>query len=188
MKTLKTSLLVTLFLSTLVINSADAQTITIKGDVSPRINWMDWNEAVAKVKKEKRKIVLDVYTEWCKWCKQMENTTFQQPELAAYINENFYPVKLNAEQKEELEYRDKVYKFVRNGNMGYHELAAELLRGRLSFPALIFLDEDLNVIQSFVGYKTPLQLEQIAAYFASDQYKTVPWSSFQKTYKSRIAD
>ena len=185
---MKITLLVTFLVYALSMPSGFSQNLTVKGGEPARINWMGWEEALAKAKKEKRKIVLDVYTEWCKWCKQMENTTFRQPELAVFINENFYPVKLDAEQKEELEYRDKVYKFVRNGNMGYHELAAELLRGRLSFPALIFLDEDLNVIQSFVGYKTSLQLEQIATYFASDQYKTVPWSTFQKNYKSKIED
>ncbi len=188
MNKMKITLLVTFAVYGLTMPVVFSQNLMAKGGEPVRINWMGWEEAVAKAKTEKRKIVLDVYTEWCKWCKQMENTTFQQPELALFINKNFYPVKLDAEQKDELEYRDKVYKFVRNGNMGYHELAAELLRGRLSFPALIFLDEDLNVIQSFVGYKTPAQLEQIAAYFASDQYKSVPWSTFQRNYKSRIVD
>lgn len=155
---------------------------------SSQINWMTWEEAMTQSREDKRKILLDIYTEWCKFCKHMEKTTFQQPDIAAYINANFYPVKLDAELKKELEYKDETYNFVKNGKMGYHELAAELLRGRLSFPALVFLDEELNIIQSFVGYKSPRQFEQIATYFASDQYKRTPWSTYQRSFKSMIAE
>lgn len=168
--------------------SPAAASVALRSSAAAQINWMSWEEATELAKKDKRKMLVDVFTEGCKWCKQMESTTFQHPDIVRYINEHFYPVKLDAEQRKELVYRNKTYKFVRNGQTGYHELAAELLRGRLSFPALVFLDEDLIVIQSFVGYKTPLQLEQIASYFASDQYKVTPWSTYQRTYKPMILD
>lgn len=187
---LKVTMIAILALCTIASQTANAQTATVvkQEKTTPLVNWLTWEEAMELAKEENRKILLDVYTDWCKWCKHMENTTFRQPEIVTYINENFFPVKLNAEQREELEYRDKVYKYVKNGQMGYHELAAELLRGRLSFPALVFLDEEMNVIQSFVGYKTPQQLEQIATYFASDHYKKTPWSTYQRMYKSMLAD
>lgn len=153
-----------------------------------KVNWMTWEEAMERNQQEKRKIILDVYTDWCGWCKRMEQNTFQQPDIARYLNDNFYPVKLDAEYKGELEYRGKVYKYVKNGQRGYHELAAELLRGRLSFPTVVFLDENQNIIQSIVGYKTPQQFEQIASYFASDQYKVTPWSVYQQNYKSMISE
>jgi len=153
-----------------------------------QINWVNWEKAMELSRDQKRKILIDIYTDWCKWCKYMESTTFQQPEIVRYINNNFYPVRFDAEQKKELIYQEKTFKYVRNGQMGYHELAAEWLRGRLSFPALVFLDEDLNIIQSFTGYKTAIQLEQIASYFASDHYKKTPWSTYQKMYKSILTD
>ena len=150
------------------------------------VEWLSWEEAVERSKTEKRKIFLDVYTEWCTWCKRMDKATFQQEDIARYLNENFYPVKFDAEQKEDLEYNGKVYKYVKNGNRGYHEFAAELLRGRLSFPTVVFLDENLELIQSIVGYKTPKQFEQIATYFGTNFFLKMPWSSYQKNYKSII--
>jgi thioredoxin-related protein len=191
MKTLKVTIIAVLALCTLASPSAKTQT-TVTGsrqqETTARVKWMSWEEALQKSQIEKRKILLDVYTEGCRWCKYMETTTFQQPQIAAYLNDNFYPVKFDAERREELVYLDKTYKYVKQGSVSYHELAAELLRGRLQLPALVFMDENLRVIQSFVGYKTPQQLEKIATYFATDHYKRTPWSTFQKNFKSMIAD
>lgn len=191
MKTLKVTILAILALCTIASQSAKTQTTitdTQQQENTVQVQWMSWEEALQKSKTEKRKILLDVYTEGCRWCKHMEKTTFRQPEIATYINDNFYPVKFDAERKEELVYLDKTYKFVKQGSVSYHELAAELLRGRLQLPAIVFMDENLRVIQSFVGYKTPQQLEKIATYFAMDHYKHTPWSTFQKNFKSMIAD
>ena len=190
MKMVKVWNVAILAMCTVVSHTALTQTasVSLKEEPSSQIKWLSWEEALDRYQVEEKKILIDVYTDWCKFCKHMDNTTFRQPEVARYINEHFYPVKFDAEQRKDLEYRNKAYKYVKNGNMGYHELAAELLRGRLSFPALVFLDEDLNIIQSFVGYKTAQQLEQIAIYFATDNYKNTPWMTFQKTFKSMIAD
>ena len=155
----------------------------LQQDNSEAVKWLSWEQAVALSQKEKKKILLNVYTDWCGWCKRMDKATFQEPNLARYINDNFYPVKFDAEQRAEMEYKGKVYKYVKNGQRGYHELAAELLKGRLSFPTVVFLDEDMDVIQSIVGYKTPQQFERIATYFAGEHYKKTPWSTYQATYR-----
>ena len=153
-----------------------------------RIQWMSWEEALLKVQDEPRKIVLDIFAEWSEMCRHMESTTFQHPELVRYINRNFYPVRLDAQSKGDLIYRDKTYSYVQRGKTGYHELVAEFMRGQMSFPAVVFLDEQLELIQSFVGYKTPIQFEKISAYFGSDLYKQTPWSTFQRTYTPCITE
>ncbi len=149
---------------------------------SDKVNWITWQEAVALSQKQKKKILLDVYTQWCQWCERMDKATFQDPDIAHYINENFYAVKFDAETKEELTYKNKVYKFMRSGKHGYNELAVVFLGERLSFPSLVFLDEDLNLIQSIPGFRNPFEFEQIASYFASNAYKKTPWSAYQKSY------
>ncbi len=153
-----------------------------------QVNWMSWQEAMERSLKEERKIILDVYTEWCSWCERMEKNTFQEPAIAEYLNKNFYPVKLNAESRKELEYKDQAYNYVQKGQRGYHELAAELLRGRLSYPTVVVFNEKQEVIQAIVGFKSPEQFERIAIYFAEDYYKKVPWSTYQKNFKRLVAD
>lgn len=158
--------------------------LTVKGvpTTQVKIHWMSMEEALAKSADEPRKIIVDVYTSWCKWCDKMEEVTFSDPKIAQFINDNFYAVKFDAEGKEEINYKEKSYGSSKNGKRDYHDLAKELMGGRFSFPTVVFLDEQQNLIQCVVGYKTPDQFEQISAYFAEDHYRKVPWSSFLEMY------
>lgn len=62
------------------------------------VKWMTFEQAVERTKTEKRKIFIDVYTDWCGWCKVMDKNTFADPAVAKLLNEKFYPVKFDAEQ------------------------------------------------------------------------------------------
>lgn len=151
-------------------------------DLNEAIQWMSWEEAQEAMAKEPKKIVVDIYTDWCGWCKRMDAATFQQNYIAEYINENYYAVKFNAEQKEDIEFQGKKFKFVDNGRRGYHELAANIMNGRLGYPTIAFLDEEMNVIQAIPGYKGPEEFEQIMTYFAGDHHKKVSWDKYQANY------
>ena len=63
------------------------------------VKWMSFEQAIEKSKTEKRKIFIDVYTDWCGWCKVMDKNTFSETQVAKILNEMFYPVKLDAEQR-----------------------------------------------------------------------------------------
>src|SRR5882757_10471977 len=69
------------------------------------VKWMTFQEAVEKSKTEKRKIFIDVYTDWCGWCKVMDKNTFPDLQIAKLLNEKFYPVKLDAEQTADINFR-----------------------------------------------------------------------------------
>ncbi|MEO7926738.1 MAG: DUF255 domain-containing protein [Saprospiraceae bacterium] len=150
-----------------------------------QIKWLTWDEAQAKNQHEPKKIVVDVYTQWCGWCKKMDKATFEEPKISAYINKHYYPVKFDAETKEDITFKGKVYKFVHTGPSGYHELAQEILMGRFSYPTLVFLDEQMNVIQPIPGYQDPASLDKIMKYFAEDFYKTTPWKKYDEMYQQQ---
>ena len=145
-----------------------------------QVNWLSWEEAQVKNETEPRKVIVDVYTQWCGWCKKMDKATFQQPEIASYINKHFYAVKFDAETKTDINFNSKIYKFVRAGAGGYHALADEILFGKFSYPTIVFLDEKLNVIQPIPGYQDPASLDKIMKYFAEDFYKTTPWKKYNE--------
>ena len=149
-----------------------------------QIEWLSWDEAVKRMEKEPRKIMIDVYTDWCGWCKKMDATTMKDPMIAQLMNENWYAVKMDGEQKEDIEFKGRTYKFVAQGRRGYHELPAEMMNGRMSYPTLVFLDENYGVIQPLPGYRQAPELEKILAYFGGDFYKSTSWETFQKEYKS----
>ena len=150
------------------------------------IQWMKWEEAIGYIGQQDKKVLLNIYTDWCTWCKRMDTITFNTEPIASYVNDRFYPVRLNAERKSSIEYKDKTYEYVENGKRGYHQFAAELLRGRMSFPSVVFMDEQGEVIQSIVGYKSPEEFERILTYFAEDYYKETPWSAFKRNYAPKL--
>jgi thioredoxin-related protein len=154
-----------------------------KAERNNAINWLSWEQAIEKYKVSKRKILVDVYTDWCGWCKRMDASTFSQPHLARYINDNFYAVKLNGESKDDIIFNGQTFKFVKQGIRGYHELAAEITRGRLSYPTIVFIDENLEVIQPIPGYKEPNEFEMILTYFGENMHKKTPWDSYQRNYQ-----
>jgi len=151
-----------------------------------QIKWVSFEEALDLHIKENKKLFVDVYTDWCSWCKKMDKTTFMNPVIVEYINRNYLPVKFDAEQKESIQFKGREYTFVRQGRKGYHELAAAITRGQLSYPTYVFLDEELNVIQPVPGYQDELTLEYILNYFGEDFYKSVPWKKFTEDYKPKI--
>lgn len=150
-----------------------------------QVNWLTWEEAQAKSQKEPRKIIVDVYTQWCGWCKKMDATTFEQPEISSYINKNFYAVKFDAETKNDITLNNKVYKYVHSGSSGYHELAGEITFGKLSYPTIVFLNEKYEVLQPIPGYKDAPSLDKIMKYFAEDYYKTTPWKKYEEMYPDK---
>ena len=150
------------------------------------VQWMTFEEAVEASKTEKRKIFIDVYTDWCGWCKVMDKNTFNHPEIAKYLNENFYPVKFNAEQKENIEFRGHTFKYVASGRRGYHELAASLLQNKLSYPTVVFLDEHFNMLQPLPGYQKPDFFEKVVKYYGGDHFKQKGWKDYEENFVSSL--
>ncbi len=155
------------------------------------VKWYTIEEAIELSKKEPRKMMVDVYTDWCGWCKVMDKNTFGNKIIADYLNENYYPVKLNAEQKEDITIGDQTYKFVAQGRRGYHELAAVLLNGKMGYPSVVFLgmvNNQLQVIYLKQGYTPPKDFDQVIKFFGENYYKNKTWEEFMAEYKSPIEE
>ena len=148
----------------------------------PKINWLTMEEAVKANETAPRKIFFDVYTEWCGWCKRMDATTFQHPQIIEYINENFYAVKFDAESKKEISVSGKKYA---NPNRT-HEFAVEMLQGKMSYPSFVVYDEALSNIGIIPGFKSAKDFEPILNYFGTNSYKTKSWEEYRTGFKGKI--
>jgi thioredoxin-related protein len=162
-------------------------------DPEALVKWMTFEEAVEKSKTEKRKIFIDVYTDWCGYCKVMDKNTFTDEKVAALLNENFYPVKFNAEQTADVVYNGHTFKYVSSGRGGYHELAAALLNNKLSYPNFVFLNDDFGIIpvipgqHSVPGYRKPEEFHLFLSFVSGDHWKSMKITEYQQVYKSPYA-
>lgn len=176
---------VLLLITSLSLHGQTASTKTVITDESP-VKWLTFEQAVEKSKTEKRKIFIDVYTDWCGWCKVMDKNTFSEPNVAKILNEKFYPVKFDAEQTEDVVFSGTTFKFVPYGNKGTHQLAAALLNNQLSYPSVVFLVEDYTQAFPIAGYRKPEEFHKYLLFFADDHFKNGQnaWQDFEKAYKS----
>ena len=122
------------------------------------IHWISMEDALQKAKEQAKPIFIDVYTQWCGWCKRLDATTYQDTAFIRFINANYYCVKLDAEQKEDITFNGKIYKFIPNGTRGYHEFAALLLNGQMSYPTMVVLSPSYQRTHVIIGYQDAPQL------------------------------
>ena len=145
------------------------------------LKWYTWEEAVELSKAKPKKMFVDVYTDWCGWCKRMDKSTFSDPAVAAYLAENFYPVKLNAEQRADIKFAGETFKFVENdgGSGGVHSLAYSLLDGKLGYPAMVYLNEKFERIMISPGYKEVPDMLKELKFAAEEQYNKTTWEEYR---------
>jgi len=150
------------------------------------VKWYTFEQAIELNRKEPRKIMIDLYTNWCKWCKEMDNNTFNNPVVAEYLNTTYYPVKFNAEQREDVTIDTSIFKYIPQGNSGYHQLAAALLNGQMSYPSVVFLNETTQILYVNKGYSAPKQFDEIIKFIGGNHYLNTKWEIWLAGYKSPI--
>lgn len=110
------------------------------------ITWLKFEEAVAANEANPKMLLVDVYTDWCGWCKKMDRDTFTHSDVISYVNERFYAVKLNAEDsKRTFDFMGKTYTEA--------EMAA-IMRVR-SYPNFVVIDPTLQNMAQMPGYRQP---------------------------------
>jgi thioredoxin-related protein len=120
---------------------------------SDDINWLSWEEAIRENAKNPKPIFVDVYTDWCSWCKKMDKETFKDKTVIKYMNEHFHCVKFDAEQKEMIKYKGNKYEYTIYGKGGYNALALALLNNQPQFPYFVILNTQEQIVRRLPGYQ-----------------------------------
>jgi uncharacterized protein len=70
------------------------------------IDWCEWGEAAfARAKNEDKPILLDIGAVWCHWCHVIDRESYENPEIAKVINEHFVPVKVDRDERPDVDSR-----------------------------------------------------------------------------------
>ncbi len=133
------------------------------------IHWYTWEEMAVANAKNPKPIFVDVYTDWCGWCKKMDRSTFRDPKVIKMLSEDFYAVKLDAEQRETINFQGTEFKFT-GGRRGHNELAAALMDNRMSYPTTVLLNAKYERIMISPGFKKAKGLIKELNYVSSGEF------------------
>jgi thioredoxin-related protein len=133
--------------------------------------WRGWDEGLAEASKKNHPIVVDVYTDWCGWCKRMDRDVYARQDVRDYLQANFVPVKINAESNEKAKYKGK--------DMTSRGLSAGF---RVTgYPTTIFLRSNGEHLVNVPGYIPAEQFLLILRYIGEGHMdKGVDFREFQK--------
>jgi len=166
-----------LFLSLFIIDSISAQYM-----VSPSpVKWYNIERALELNKKDPKPLLIDVYTEGSSWCHYMMKTTFTNKGIASYINKNFYPIRLDAETLDTIEFNGRKYFNRQIGHRPTHDLATYLLDNKLSYPSIVYFDRSGEKMV-VPGFKEAKDIEPILVYQVEDLADNVSLAEFTANF------
>ena len=134
-----------------------------------RVAWRGWNAGLAQAAGSGKPVIVDVYTDWCGWCRRMERDTYARPDVSDYLNRHFVTVRLNADSDERVVY-------------GGREFSARTLAGGFNvsgYPTTIFLRPTGEHMVNVPGYIGPGQFMRLVRYIGDGALdRGVKWEEY----------
>ncbi len=136
------------------------------------IHWMNYTDGMAQSAKTGKPVMIDFYTTWCKYCKLLESTTYQDPQVIKTLNDNFIAIKVNAEGDDQVMDNGK--------SITEKDLAGEYAVS--GFPTIWFLDAKQQKVGNVPGYEPASDFEPKLTYIASGAYaKGIKFEDYLKS-------
>ncbi len=126
---------------------------------SSKIDWVPYEEGIEIGKERNKKIFINFYADWCRYCVKMEKNTFTNKSVISYLNENFISIRINSDKQQRLARKYQV-------------------RG---LPVQWFINSEGKPIGSQPGYLEPKLLLNILKFVNTNSYKSMTYSEFLKT-------
>lgn len=140
-----------------------------------KIEWTRFDEGIQTAKKEKKLLLVDFYTDWCHWCKVMDEKTYGDKTVIDYVKKNVVMAKLNAETREKFKFRDAYY--------SGRELS--MMFGVRGFPTTVFIDSSGGLITSVSGFIPADKFKHILVYLAENWYEKMKFDEFLKKQEAK---
>ena len=108
---------------------AQAASAYLRSAMHQPIRWHQWGqEAFAAAQKEDKPILLDIGAVWCHWCHVMDRESYENPEVAAVVNEHFIAIKVDRDERPDVDSR--------------YQTAISAISGQGGWPLTAFLTPD----------------------------------------------
>ena len=152
-----------------------------------KINWLSLDKVNALMDTAPKKILLYINSDFTNGSKIMLASSLTHPVISNFINENYYPVKINFDTPDTLRIANNV--FVNENKVpGYpNQLVIALLQPDIKLPATVFFGEDFSLIFALKGYFPSGVLERYLEFISRDLYKTgTDWQKFNDEFKTKL--
>lgn len=138
------------------------------------VTWNEFEKGVELSKKSNKKLLVDVYTDWCTWCKKMDSDVYANDKIQNYLKNNFVTVKLNAEGTKPVKYMDTTF------------TPPDFSRGMgvTGYPATLFFTATGEPITLLPGYIEAPMFLNVLKYISENRYKNESFDSFVKSIKT----
>jgi thioredoxin-related protein len=146
-----------------------------------KVDWMGMPELTMKMKDQAKPVLIDIYTNWCYWCKVMDKKTYTNSKVIDYIKDHFYAVKFDAESKEAVQWKDKTYSY--NDTYKINDFTLYVTSGQPEFPTTVIIPDGNTQPIAVSGLLEPKDIEPILKYFGEGAYKTQSYNEFKSTFK-----
>ncbi len=135
---------------------------------APEIEWVSIEKGLKDAKDSDKKILVNVYTDWCDFCKKMTNTVYPDSTVRSSVYEHFVSVGLNAESEKMVRYQGE--------DLTEKQLARKL--GIRSYPTMLFLNSDGELILQSNGYMPANDFNRMLMYMGSNAYLTMEFIDY----------
>ncbi|MCO5247996.1 MAG: DUF255 domain-containing protein [Chitinophagales bacterium] len=152
----------------------------IKAQEKIGINWKSIDQIQAAQAVNPKPVFVNLYTDWCVWCTKMDESTYSDPKIINYINNHFYALTFDAEGDNEVSLNGKTYNLETVNNRKVHTLAWDWgsVNNRIGYPTIVVLDNNMEKIQAFPGFKDSEAMNALIKYYGEGIYKTKSWQDY----------
>lgn len=138
------------------------------GATAKHLEWKSFNTGMAEAKKSGKKILVDVYTDWCSWCKKMDANTYSDKKIKEYLSKYYVLIKLNPEKDGAVAYDGK--------NIPAAEFSQGM--GVDGYPATLFLQSDGKPITLLPGYADADMFIHVISFIGENHYQKKKFADY----------
>jgi len=149
------------------------------------VDWKPAQKGLVQYQAKPKDMLIYFYTDWCGWCRRMENESFSNKAVVDYMNRSFLCIKFNAESMDTLVFGKHQYVNRNTSKKGAHDWVIYLLQGKVGYPAIVFINERAEVVTAVWGFRAPKELEALLHFIKEKHYIDQPnFDEYLKTFKS----
>ncbi len=177
---------------------AQAASPYLRSAVHQPVDWYEWGEeAFARAQAEDKPILLDIGAVWCHWCHVIDRESYENPQLAAIINQLFIPVKVDRDERPDVDARYQAAISTLSGQGGWPLTGFLLPDGRPFFGGTYFPPEDAMGRPGFrrileavaAGFRDRrAEVEEAASRLAEAVAKAETFAGGRGEFDSRVAE